>query len=231
MNIYGLQKMTLLDFPGRVACTIFTGGCDLRCPFCHNYELAEGSAPPVMGEEELLSFLRKRTGLLDGAAVTGGEPCLQKELPELLKKIRDLGYAVKLDTNGFHPEMLERLLREGLVDYAAVDIKNSPAKYAATCGKEALDLAPLYETIALLTGGKTPYEFRTTAVKPFHEAADFAEIGRMIEGVERYFVQCFADRDTVPYSGLSAPSKEELKAFADAVRPYVLSAEIRGADL
>lgn len=231
MNIYGLQKMTLLDFPGRVACTIFTGGCDLRCPFCHNYELAEGSAPPVMDEEELLSFLKKRTGLLDGVAVTGGEPCLQKELPELLKKIRDLGYAVKLDTNGFHPEMLERLLREGLVDYAAVDIKNSPAKYAATCGKEALDLAPLYETIALLTGGMTPYEFRTTAVKPLHEAADFAEIGRMIEGAERYFVQCFADRDTVPYSGLSAPSKEELKAFADAVRPYVLSAEIRGADL
>ena len=123
--------MTLLDFPGRVACTIFTGGCDLRCPFCHNYELAEGSAPPVMGEEELLSFLRKRTGLLDGAAVTGGEPCLQKELPELLKKIRDLGYAVKLDTNGFHPEMLERLLREGLVDYAAVDIKKGGARSCA----------------------------------------------------------------------------------------------------
>lgn len=231
MNICGLQKMTLLDFPGRVACTVFTGGCGLRCPFCHNYELALGSAPPVMGEEELLSFLRKRTGLLDGVAVTGGEPCLQKDLPQLLAKIRDLGYAVKLDTNGFHPQMLERLLREGLISYAAVDIKNSPAKYAATCGMETLDLAPLYETVALLSGGTVPHEFRTTAVKPFHEAADFAEIGRMIEGAERYFIQCFADRDTVPFSGLSAPSREELASFADVARPYVRSVEIRGSDL
>ena len=128
MKIYGLQKMTLLDFPGRVACTVFLGLCDFRCPYCHNFELVDGTARPVMDEEELLAFLQKRQGLLDGVAVTGGEPCLHRDLPELLRRIRALGFAVKLDTNGFHPQMLRLLLEEGLVDYVAMDIKNSPEK-------------------------------------------------------------------------------------------------------
>ena len=129
MKIHGLQKMTLLDFPGRVACTVFLGGCDFRCPFCHNFELADGSASPVMDEEELLQFLRKRQGLLDGVAFTGGEPCLHKDLPALMRRIRELGFAVKLDTNGYHPALLREILDEGLIDYAAMDIKNTPEKY------------------------------------------------------------------------------------------------------
>ena len=143
MMICGLQKMTLLDFPGHVACTVFLGGCDFRCPFCHNYELVDGTAEPVMEEEELLAFLKKRQGLLDGVAFTGGEPCLHRDLPELLQKIRGLGYAVKLDTNGCHPKLVRRILDDRLADYVAMDIKNSPEKYAATAGipDKAVDMA------------------------------------------------------------------------------------------
>ena len=136
MKIHGLQKMTLLDFPGRVACTVFLGGCDFRCPYCHNFELVDGSAPAIMEEGELFAFLEKRRGLLDGVAITGGEPTLRPDLPELMRRIRDMGYAVKLDTNGGHPDRLRAILEEGLADYVSMDIKNSPEKYAATCGLE-----------------------------------------------------------------------------------------------
>ena len=136
MKIHGLQKMTLLDFPGRVACTVFLGGCDLRCPYCHNYELATGKVPPVMDEEELFAFLAKRKGLLDGVAITGGEPCLHRDLPDFIAHIRELGYPVKLDTNGTHPAVLREILERGLVDYVAMDIKNCPEKYALTAGRD-----------------------------------------------------------------------------------------------
>ena len=150
MKIHGLQKMTLLDFPGRVACTVFFGGCDMRCPFCHNAELIDGTAPAVMEEEELLSFLEKRKGLLDGVAVTGGEPTLQKDLPEFFRKVKAMGYPVKLDTNGMHPERLEKLITEKLVDYVAMDIKNSPDKYAQTAGLPFVDLQKIQKSIDLL---------------------------------------------------------------------------------
>ena len=143
MKIHGLQKMTLLDFPGRVACTVFFGGCDMRCPFCHNAELLDGSAPAVMDEEELIGFLKKRQGLLDGVAFTGGEPLLQKDLPDLAKRVQELGYPVKLDTNGTHPERLGRMIRDGLVQYVAMDIKNSPDRYAETAGLDNLDMGPI----------------------------------------------------------------------------------------
>ena len=222
--------MTLLDFPGHVACTVFLGGCDLRCPFCHNFELADGSAPAVMDDKELLKFLSRRQGLLDGVAITGGEPCLRPDLPELLKAVRDLGFKTKLDTNGFHPELLKRLLSEGLVDYTAVDIKNSAAKYAVTSGLQELDLRPLQETVSLLIGGDADYEFRTTVVKEFHEASDFEEIGKLIMGAKRYFLQCFTDRDSVPFEGLHAPSREDLQGYAEIARRYVPDTFIRGID-
>ena len=126
--------MTLLDFPGHVACTVFTGGCDLRCPFCHNFELVDGTAPSIMDETELIDFLKKRRGLLDGVAFTGGEPCLQRDLPGLMRKVREMGYKVKLDTNGNHPDMLRAMIEEGLVDYVAMDIQHCPDKYAVTSG-------------------------------------------------------------------------------------------------
>ena len=250
MKLYGLQKMTLLDFPGRVACTVFLGGCDFRCPWCHNYELAVGSAEPVMDEEEFFAFLKKREGLLEGVAVTGGEPCLSKELPAFLRKIREMGFLTKLDTNGAHPELLEQILREGLADYVAMDIKNSPGKYLLTAGlarntesggssgeevrqekarQEAL-LVRVRRSIRLIMELAPDYEFRTTVIRQFHEEQDFAEIGEMIRGARRYFLQSFTDRDTVPYGGLSAPGKEELMRYAEQVRRFVPDVQTRGTD-
>ena len=230
MKIHGLQKMTLLDFPGRIACTIFLGGCDFRCPYCHNFELADGTAKPVMEEEELLAFLKKRQGLLDGAAITGGEPCLHKDLPDLMRKIRDLGFAVKLDTNGYHPEMLKYILDENLADYVAMDIKNSPEKYALTCGTEYLNFDTIRESIGILMNGKAEYEFRTTVVKEFHEAADFHAIGRLIKGADRYYLQSFTDRDTVPFGNLTSPSKPDLLEYLEIAREYVPNTLLRGVD-
>ena len=230
MKIHGLQTMTLLDFPGAVACTVFLGGCDFRCPFCHNFELVDGSAQPLMDDEELLSFLAKRKGLLDGVAITGGEPCLHVGLPDLLEKIRAMGFATKLDTNGYHPERLQEILNRGLVDYVAMDVKNSPAKYAATCGLETVDLDKVRRSIQLLMDGPADYEFRTTVVAEFHQAADFEAIGRMIRGARRYFLQCFTDRDSVPFGNLHAPSAQDLRAYADIVRPYVPDVNLRGVD-
>ena len=230
MKIHGLQKMTLLDFPGRVACTVFLGGCDFRCPFCHNYELIDGTMPPVMEEEELLSFLQKRRGLLDGVAITGGEPTLHPGLPALIREIRALGYAVKLDTNGYHPEVLETLLAEGLVDYVAMDIKNSPEKYPLTCGIERVDLDRIRQSISLLMKGPADYEFRTTAVAELHVVEDFRRIGELIRGARRYFIQCFTDREAVPFQGLHAPTREQMADFAAAVRPFVPDTNLRGID-
>lgn len=228
MKIQGLQKMTLLDFPGKVACTVFLGGCDFRCPFCHNGELLDGSAPAVMDDAELLKFLKGRRGLLDGVAITGGEPLLRKDLPDLLRAIRDLGFAVKVDTNGNHPDALDGLLREGLADYIAMDIKNSPEKYALTAGLKSLDLAPIRRSVELLMDGSIPYEFRTTVVDELHGAADFEAIGQWISGAKAYFLQAFTDRDSVPYAGLHAPSRENLEKYASIARVYVPYTSIRG---
>ena len=229
MKIHGLQKMTLLDFPGRVACTVFLGGCDLRCPFCHNYDLALGKVPPVMEDEEFFAFLEKRHGLLDGVAITGGEPCLRPDLPAFMARIRELGFAVKLDTNGTHPALLSSILEQGLADYVAMDIKNSPGKYALTAGAApSFDLAPVRESVRLLMEKAPDYEFRTTVVKEFHEAADFEEIGRWIAGARRYFLQSFTDRDSVPFDGFHAPDPEELAAYRDIMQRYVPAAELRG---
>ena len=228
MKIQGLQKMTLLDFPGKVACTVFLGGCDFRCPFCHNGELLDGSAPAVMDDAELLKFLKGRRGLLDGVAITGGEPLLRKDLPDLLRAIRDLGFAVKVDTNGNHPDALDGLLREGLADYIAMDIKNSPEKYALTAGLKSLDLAPIRRSVGLLMGGSIPYEFRTTVVDELHAASDFEAIGQWISGAKAYFLQAFTDRDSVPYAGLHAPSRENLEKYASIARVYVPYTSIRG---
>ena len=230
MKIHGLQKMTLLDYPGRVACTVFLGGCDMRCPFCHNAELIDGSAPPVMEDEELLSFLKKRKGLLDGVAITGGEPTLRPDLPELLGSIRELGYPVKLDTNGLHPEMLRRLTEGDLVQYVAMDIKNAPDRYAETAGLETVDLGRIQESIDLLMGGAADYEFRTTAVAQFHDAGSFRAIGPWLRGAKRYFLQRFTDRDTVPFAGLTAPSEEDLRRWAELLRPDIPSVALRGVE-
>ena len=231
MKIHGLQKMTLLDFPGKVACTVFLGGCDMRCPFCHNAELISGNAPAVMEEEELLAFLKKRQGLLEGVAVTGGEPLLRgKELTDLAERIRDLGYPLKLDTNGTHPERLQEIIDRGLAAYVAMDIKNDPARYAQTAGLEALDLGPVRESAALLMEGRTAYEFRTTTVAELHDEESFRGIGAWIRGAERYFLQKFTDRDTVPFGGFHAPTDEQMRHYRDIAREFIPSAELRGVE-
>ena len=231
MKIHGLQKMTLLDFPGKVACTVFLGGCDLRCPFCHNAELIDGTAPAVMDEDGLLAFLKKRKGLLEGVAVTGGEPLLRGgELIRLAEKIRELGYPLKLDTNGTHPEGLRRMIDAGLVAYAAMDIKNDPDRYAQTCGMEQMDLGPVRESVRLLMEGRTEYEFRTTVVAELHDADSFRKIGEWIRGAKRYYLQKFTDRDTVAFAGFHAPDEEEMRAWLAVAREYVPGAELRGAE-
>ena len=230
MKIHGLQKMTLLDYPGKVACTVFLGGCDFRCPFCHNFELVDGSAPPVMEDAEFFSFLEKRHGLLDGVAVTGGEPCLRPELPAFLGRIREMGYAVKLDTNGTSPERLRSLVLGGLVQYVAMDIKNSPGKYALTAGVPDAGLERINRSIAFLRQGHVDYEFRTTVVDELHDAADFEAIAKWIEGAPRYFLQPFTDRDSVPTEGFHAPSPERMRAYLRIVQTALPGAEIRGMD-
>ena len=209
MEIHGLQKMTLLDYPGKVACTVFLGGCDFCCPFCHNGELVTGTCPPETDDQGLLAFLNRRKGLLDGVCVTGGEPLLRPDLPRLLGEIKELGFQVKVDTNGTHPDRLRRLVEEGLVDYVAMDVKNSPERYGETAGVYGLELA---------------------SVREFHNRDSFRAIGPWLSGARRYFLQSFADRDTVLQPGLHPCSREELEGFAALVRPYVDEVSLRGLE-
>ena len=228
MKIHGFQKMTLLDFPGRVACTVFLGGCDLKCPFCHNAELIDGTAEPVMDDAELLAFLEKRKGLLDGVAFTGGEPTLRRDLPDLFRRIKAMGYPVKLDTNGMHPDRLKALIDEGLVDYVAMDVKSGPHHYAAVCGLEKMDLAPIRESVSILLNSGIDYEFRTTVVDELHDMSDFIAISEWIAGAKAYYLQAFTDRDTVVYENFHAPSRECMEAYAAAVRKTVQNTALRG---
>lgn len=230
MVIHGLQKMTLLDYQGKVACTVFLGWCDFRCPFCHNWELIDGSAPAEMDDSKLMSFLEKRRGILEGVAITGGEPMLNKDLPDFLRRIKALGYPIKVDTNGNHPEMLKAVLDEGLVDYVAMDVKNSLDKYALTIGLDSFDTSNIQESIRLIMGSGTDYEFRTTVVEQLHGENSFKGIGELISGARRYYLQKFTDRDTVPYEGLSAPADDKMREYAEIIRPFVQSAELRGVD-
>ena len=227
MKIAGLQKLTLLDYPGKTACTVFFGGCNFRCPFCHNWELLDGSYPPQMDDEQLISFLQKRKGILDGVCITGGEPLLSDAIIPLLEKIRGLGYAIKIDTNGSFPERLKRIIDAGLADYVAMDIKNSPEKYAETSGGFS-DMEKIRQSIALLVNGSIDYEFRTTVVDELHKADDFHGIGKLISGAEKWHLQKFADRDTVPFEGFNAPGADSIAEYADIMRAYVKTVEIRG---
>ena len=230
MNLSGLAKLTLLDYPGHTACTVFTGGCNFRCPFCHNATLVRGSADDLeFSEEELFKFLGSRKRLLDGVAVTGGEPLLHPETPELLRKIKDLGFAVKLDTNGSFPEVLEKVIGSGCVDYVAVDIKSSPARYDRVCGREGM-FEKVSRTIALLLAGKVDYEFRTTVVSGLHEVEDFPELGKAIAGAKSYFLQNFKETDDLlePWSTFASVDRATLDKMLAAVRPFVPAAALRG---
>ena len=227
--INGLQKLTLLDFPEKVACTVFFGGCNFRCPFCHNASLVlTPGACEQITEDTLLQFLRKRQGVLDGVCITGGEPLLQPGIEELIRKIRELGYAVKLDTNGYYPERLKHLVAEGLVDYVAMDIKNSPEYYPATTGLAVLDLSPIFESVEFLKSCGIPYEFRTTVVDGLHNEERMAEIADWLEGTNHYFLQNFVDSGDLIVPGLSAVSKDRMQKFLEIVQEKIPAAALRG---
>ena len=231
MDIHGLQKLTLLDYPGHTACTVFTAACNWRCPFCHNASLVlRPSEQPVIPEEEFFSFLRKRRGLLDGVAVTGGEPTLQKDLPDFLRKVKDEGFAVKLDTNGTHPAMLRAILEAGLADYVAMDIKAGRGNYSAVTGTLRPGLDAVEESVALLRQSGTAHEFRTTVVRELHSDEDFIDIAAWLAGEERYFLQCFKDSGDIIGMDYTACSEEEMKHFLAIVRETIPDAQIRGMD-
>ncbi len=229
MIIQGLQKLTLLDYPGKVACTVFTAGCNLRCPFCHNAGLVTHiDRENALGEDALFAFLKKRKGILDGVCITGGEPLLQNGMSDFIRKIRELGYAVKLDTNGCFPEKLAELIDEGLLDYVAMDIKNSPEKYGETVGIEEFDTSDVFKSVEILKAGRVPYEFRTTVVSGIHTAKDIENIGKWLCGAQKYFIQEFIDSGDVICDGLSAVSREEMAKMLDTARKFIPSAELRG---
>ena len=227
MNIQGYQKMTLLDYPGRVACTVFTGGCNLRCPFCHNAGLVEAPTAHESAEGDVLDYLAKRRGLLDGVCVTGGEPLLQSDLAEFLKRVRAMGHSVKLDTNGTMPRRLEALLHEGLVEYVAMDVKSSPRGYARAVGCE-VDLDAIGQSMKLIRESGLEYEFRTTAVKGIHTVGDFSEIGEWLKPCDPYFIQCFVDSGNLLGSGVSAFDEAEMQVILGAVTPNLPHAQLRG---
>lgn len=229
MKISGLQKLTLLDYPGKMAAILFVGGCNFRCPFCHNSDLVllpEGVQE--IAEEEIFSFLNKRKGILDGVVISGGEPLLYEETLSLMKKIKEMGYFVKLDTNGSFPERLKRAVNEGLCDYVAMDIKNSKEKYAITCGKENIDISPIEDSVEFLKEGKIPYEFRTTVACELHTTEDMKKIGRWLSGADKYFIQPYRDSEGVLSPGLTTPKKEESEEFKTAVSPFITEVYVRG---
>ena len=231
--LQGIQKLTLLDYPGRVACTLFTGGCNFRCPFCQNSDLLPCHKKGLLDSSEVLAFLeqRRKKNLLDGVCITGGEPLLQEGLGSFLRALKQMGYAVKLDTNGSLPDKLQEFIKAHLVDYVAMDIKNSPERYAETSGTTGLYNHAVERSAELLKKGLVPYEFRTTVVKEFHDAQSFQQIASWIEGAGAYYLQSFVDSDAVLEKGLHAYEPEELEAFRQMILPKVPSAKLRGVDL
>lgn len=231
MNICGFQKLTLLDYPGHLACTIFTGGCNFRCPFCHNASLVlHPDSNSGYTKDEILTALKKRTGILEGVCISGGEPTLQPDLYEFIQKIKALGFLVKLDTNGTNPALVKRLCADGLVNYIAMDIKNSKEHYAQTIGVPEYDLSLIEESTDFLLHTDIPYEFRTTVVRELHMADDFRSIGTWLKNARQFYLQSFVDSGDIIQSGLTACTKEELNAYLEILQKDIPNALIRGIE-
>lgn len=228
MKISGFQKLTLLDYPGKVACTIFTGGCNFRCPFCHNAGLVNGTGEEHYDPDTILATLQKRQGLLDGVCITGGEPLLQPDIADFIGRIRKMGFAVKLDTNGSFPERLQAIVDAGLVDYVAMDIKNSKARYAETVGKADFDIAPVEASVKYLLENHVEYEFRTTVVREFHTPQDIVDIVTWIQGAPKYFLQNFVDSGNLLCPGLHGVPKETMEAMQQKACQILPNTQLRG---
>ena len=229
MKIQGLQKLTLLDYPEKVACTVFFAGCNFRCPFCHNASLVT-HIPEEAGvsEDAFFAFLKKRQGILDGVCITGGEPLMQPEIGDFIRKIKEMGYAVKLDTNGSYPKKLKELVKQGLIDYVAMDIKNSPDAYDVTSGTDGRYMENVRESVIFLKEGNVPYEFRTTVTKNFHHKENFKKIGQWISGAEKYFLQSFVDSGDLISADIQGCDEEEMKEFLSIVKTYIPNTNLRG---
>ncbi|WP_286946488.1 anaerobic ribonucleoside-triphosphate reductase activating protein [Acetobacterium sp. UBA5834] len=229
MNIGGVQRLSLLDYPDKTCCTIFTVGCNYRCPFCHNASIVENklSEKGVL-QKEVMDFLKRRLGILDGVCITGGEPLLQDQLENFIREIKALGFLVKLDTNGSLPKKLKQLIETGLVDYVAMDIKNSPDSYGQTIGINNYNLDLIKESVDLLLSNIVPYEFRTTVVRQLHTSKDMLAIAQWLKGAEHYYLQNFVDSGDILEGGLSGFSREEMQAFQELIRPIIPSVELRG---
>ncbi|ROR31949.1 pyruvate formate lyase activating enzyme [Mobilisporobacter senegalensis] len=231
MQIHGFNKTTLLDYPKHLAATIFLGGCNYRCPFCHNASLVMyPDKQPSIPEEEILSTLFKRKHILEGVCITGGEPTIHKNLPDFIRKIKEIGLKVKLDTNGNNPNMIEYLVAEDLIDYIAMDIKNSLEKYGTTVGILNFNTSKIQDSVSFIMSCGLPYEFRTTVVKELHAPSDFIQIGNWIKGAKSYYLQSYKDSGDILFPGLSSYSKDELYAFKEILTPYVELIELRGID-
>ncbi len=228
MQIYGLQKLTLLDFPGYVACTVFFAGCDMRCPFCHNSELAMNRTKAVMDDNDLLDFLKKRKGIIEGVVFSGGEPLLEPCLADILGKVKELDLKVKLDTNGNHPRELKSLIDMGLADYIAMDVKSSLDDYGAAVGLKAFNTDKIKESIDIILSCGIEHEFRTTVVSELHNEKTIEDIARMIKGCQRYFLQSFKESEAVPVKDLHSCTKAEMERFAAVAGKYIANVEIRG---
>lgn len=229
LKFFGLQKTTLLDYPGKLASTLFTGGCNFCCPFCHNSDLVylrEGIKE--IGSSEILDFLAGRKNILDGICISGGEPLLQEGLIPFIKEVKKLGLLVKLDTNGFLYNKLKELIDLKLVDYVAMDIKNAPKKYALTAGLKEIDLEPILKSVELLKSNVVDYEFRTTIVKEFHDETDIKEIGLWLKGAKRYYLQNFRNNEHVINKNLTSHDISTLKHFKEILEKDILHVEIRG---
>ena len=229
MNISGIQKLTLLDFPGKLACTVFTSGCNFRCPFCHNASLVLPGMSEHIDESEVFSFLKKREGILEGVCITGGEPCLQSDLESFIEKVKALGFSVQLDTNGSFPEKLSALLEKGLLDYVAMDIKTSPERYAEVAGVANKNFFEnVKKSVELLKNCAIPHEFRTTTAKELQKTEDFLKIGQWLKGEKRYFLQQYESSGELVGKEMTPYEKEELEEFKKLMENFVEDVEIRG---
>ena len=229
MQFSGFQKLTLLDYPEKTACTLFTAGCNFRCPFCHNAGLVTHiDNTNFFTEEYVLDYLKKRKGILDGVCITGGEPLMHKELPNFIKKAKELGYLVKLDTNGSYPERLQSLIDDGLIDYVAMDIKNAHEKYLVTADCSDDELQNVIKSVEILKQNKIDYEFRTTVVKEYHDAEDVKKIAEWIRGADKYFLQNFIDSGDLIKNNLSAHPRETLEFMRSLAQDIIPKVEIRG---
>ncbi len=228
MYIKGLQKLTLLDYPDKMACTVFTAGCNFKCPFCHNASLVFNRDDDRISEQDFFDFLSKRIGVIDGVCITGGEPTLQTDIVQFIEKIKQLGFLVKLDTNGYRPDVLKYLVDEKLIDYVAMDIKNCKEKYPLTSGVENIDISLIEQSVDFLLADNIDYEFRTTVVKDYHNPEDILKIGEWIKGAKRYYLQAFVDSGDLICEGLSSYDKISMQNLLNMIKPRIPSTKIRG---